>query len=62
MRRFVKPWLVVVALVTPLACDYYAKPHRALPESFTVNTLDGRMLGPAEFRGKPWVINVWLPG
>jgi len=62
MGRFLKLLLLVCALVAPLACDYYAKPHRALPESFAVNTLDGGTLRAEAFRGKPWVIAVWLPG
>jgi hypothetical protein len=49
-------------VLTTAACDYYAKPNRALPRSFAAKTLDGRRLVPESMRGKPWIINLWLPG
>jgi len=55
--------LILLAAAWALAgCDYYAKPYRALPESFSVKTLDGGRLAPQTMRGKPWIIHVWLPG
>lgn len=33
-----------------------------LPDELTLRTLAGDTLGPEALAGKPWVINLWLPG
>ena len=47
------------ALVT--GCDSYERPNRPLPSTFLARTLDGALVSPSELRGKPWVVNLWLP-
>jgi hypothetical protein len=54
--------ILVLVLVLAAGCDYYAKPYRPLPATFAVATLDDRSVTREAMRGKPWVINVWLPG
>ncbi len=53
-------WLWSVALFF-LGCDYYAKPNRPLPSTFEARFLDGSPLDAEILRGKPTVINVWVP-
>lgn len=44
------------------ACDRFDQPKRPLPKTFTAKTLDGKTLSRADFLGKPWVVNFWVPG
>ncbi len=44
------------------ACERYDRPRKPLPQDFEVRTLDGKTLRRADFLGKPWVINIWVPG
>lgn len=61
-----RPLLLLTMIVAFAAavsgCDVYDRPRRPLPANFEVHTLDGRVLTPKELRGKPWVINIWVPG
>ena len=59
MRSCVCLWLLALFSV---ACDYYAKPNRPLPSSFEAKFLDGSPLDAEVLRGKPAVINIWVPG
>ena len=43
-------------------CEYYDKPNRPLPANLSLTTLDGATLTREELVGKPWVINLWVPG
>ena len=54
--------LLVFLVSVASGCDYYAKPHRSLPDSFQVQTLEGGQLDVQAMHGKPWVINLWMPG
>jgi hypothetical protein len=54
--------LFVFLLGLAPGCDYYARPYRPLPETFMVKTLEGALLNVESLRGKPWVINLWMPG
>ena len=54
--------LLLIALFGLAACDQYARPNRPLPSDFEVATLDGRVLVPRDFQGRPWLINLWVPG
>ncbi|HYO58550.1 hypothetical protein [Archangium sp.] len=51
---------VALAFLTG-ACETYDKPRRPLPVNFRVQLLDGPRLGVEQFRGKPWVIHIWVP-
>ena len=51
----------LVMLLTVLGCEARYAP-RPLPETFAVRRLDGQRLDPAAMRGRPWLVNLWLPG
>lgn len=55
--------LFALSLLTVLAggCESYDRPRRPLPESFAMQVLDGGRWDAAALRGKPWVINLWVP-
>ena len=53
---------VVAALLLWLAgCDYVERPGRPFPETFVARTLDGKVDDRSTLKGKPWVLNIWLP-
>lgn len=54
-------WLL---LLIPLlsACEVYDKPRRPVGENFRARTLDGEVVDASTLRGRPWVVNVWVPG
>ena len=62
MRVLPRTLLTAVALWLLAGCDVYDRPRRPLPESLTFRTLEGATVSRAELLGKPWVINVWVPG
>jgi hypothetical protein len=53
--------LLFVALVAAAGCER-PFPPRPLPGAFAVRGLDGQSITPAEMRGTPWLVNLWLPG
>jgi hypothetical protein len=53
--------LLVVVLMAAASCERSFTP-RPLPTAFAVRGLDGRSITPAEMRGTPWLVNLWLPG
>lgn len=56
-------WVAVVVGVAALAgCDRYQKPLKPLPDNFEAVGLDGTRLRKQDLLGKPWVINIWVPG
>ncbi|HTS79507.1 MAG TPA: hypothetical protein VMH40_02815 [Myxococcaceae bacterium] len=57
MRRL----LVLLLLVLGSACQQSYAP-RPLPESFRARMLDGSSVTPATMRGRPWLVNLWMPG
>jgi hypothetical protein len=48
-------------LMAASSCERPFTP-RQLPSAFAVRALDGRSITPAEMRGSPWLVNLWLPG
>jgi cytochrome oxidase Cu insertion factor (SCO1/SenC/PrrC family) len=42
-------------------CDWYEKPGRAFPD-LGLRDLDGNAITLSALRGRPWVVEVWLPG
>jgi hypothetical protein len=52
--------LLLVALMAASSCERFTP--RPLPSAFAVRALDGRSITPAEMRGSPWLVNLWLPG
>jgi len=57
MRRL--PVLVLFLLAA--ACQRSFTP-RPLPDSFSARRLDGSSVTPATMRGRPWLVNLWMPG
>lgn len=59
-------WLAKLALVCVVllwaGCESYERPNRPLPADLTLRTLDGEELRREDLLGRPWVINVWVPG
>lgn len=51
-----------LTLILISACDYVERPRRPFPESFVGRTLDGKIVDSTTLKGKPWVLNIWLPG
>lgn len=58
MRRLL-PFFVAAALLA--ACRERTYPTVPLPAGFAVRTLSGERLTAETMRGKPWVVNFWLP-
>ncbi|MEW5848108.1 MAG: hypothetical protein AB2A00_04810 [Myxococcota bacterium] len=54
-------WLVMATLTLVLACERYDEPNRPLPP-LQLEHVDGRALDLSSLRGRPVVINLWLPG
>lgn len=54
--------LAALCLSFSTGCERYDRPRKPLPADFEVTTLDGRTLRRDDFLGKPWVINLWVPG
>lgn len=61
-----RPWLMPLALAaaaagSAAACDGTERPNRPVA-TFAADGLDGTQWDGQALRGKPWVINVWMPG
>jgi hypothetical protein len=54
--------LPLLALLLGSACESVERPRRPLPEAFEVQRLSGEVLHRSDFVGKPWLINLWVPG
>ncbi|HZX40403.1 MAG TPA: hypothetical protein VFE93_01115 [Myxococcaceae bacterium] len=52
---------VLVLLLLGAACQRSYTP-RPLPDSFSARGLDGASVTPATMRGRPWLVNLWMPG
>ncbi|HET9158541.1 MAG TPA: hypothetical protein VFN91_17830 [Myxococcaceae bacterium] len=52
---------VLLLLVLGAACQRSA-PARPLPASFRARGLDGASVTPETMRGRPWLVNLWMPG
>ncbi len=57
MRRVTLPLLGLLLL----GCEPVSRPNRPLP-AIEGTYLDGRALSKASLAGKPWVVNLWVPG
>lgn len=54
--------LVLILALFVVGCEAVDHPNRPLPEDFEVSLLTGATLTREDFRGTPWVVNVWVPG
>ena len=52
---------VLLLLVLGAACQPSYTP-RPLPDSFSARGLDGASVTPKSMRGRPWLVNLWMPG
>jgi hypothetical protein len=51
----------LLLLVLGGAC-HRSPPPRPLPASFRARALDGASITPETMRGRPWLVNLWMPG
>lgn len=51
-----------LALLLLGGCDWAERPHRGIPEHFHAESLTGETIDRDTLKGKPWVINLWVPG
>lgn len=58
-------WLLLILLslggMLASGCESYERPRRPLPADFSMQVLGGGRLDVAALRGRPWVINLWVP-
>lgn len=54
-------WLAVLGLLF-VGCDYVERPRRGIPEHFEAQSLTGELIDRDSLKGKPWVVNLWVPG
>ncbi len=54
--------LAVSSLLLAAGCEYYDKPFKPLPDDFEITTLEGKVFRRSDLVGRPWVINIWVPG
>ncbi len=59
--RAISTVVVLLLLTAATGCERYDRRDRPLPD-LSLQALDGREFKASELRGKPWVINVWVPG
>jgi hypothetical protein len=52
---------VLLLLVLGATCQRSYSP-RPLPPSFRARGLDGASVTPETMRGRPWLVNLWMPG
>jgi len=52
---------VLLLLVLGAACQR-STPPGPLPASFRARALDGATVTPETMRGRPWLVNLWMPG
>jgi len=62
MRSHLLPLaLVALAAFLDLGCDGTSRPNRP-PAPFAADGLDGKRWDNDALRGRPWIVNVWMPG
>ena len=54
-------WLLLPMLLLA-GCDWAERPHRGIPEHFKAEALTGEAIDRDTLKGRPWVINLWVPG
>ncbi len=48
--------------VLAAGCDYVERPRRPIPAHFEAQTLAGELIDRDTLKGRPWVVNLWVPG
>jgi hypothetical protein len=62
-RSIVRPHVALAALAALVAlgaCERYDEPNAPLPDIQAIG-LDGSAWNRQALKGKPWVINLWVP-
>ncbi len=54
-------WVALV-MVFVGGCDYVERPRRPIPDYFRAESLAGEEIDANSLKGKPWVVNIWVPG
>jgi hypothetical protein len=54
-------WMGLAAIAALSACERYDEVDLPLPP-IPAHRVDGTPLGPGALAGKPWVVNLWVPG
>ena len=54
-------WLLLLCVALG-GCDYVERPRRPIPEHFEAETLAGVKIDRETLKGRPWVVNIWVPG
>lgn len=54
-------WLALLGILVA-GCDYAERPRRGIPEHFKAESLTGEEINRDTLKGKPWVVNIWVPG
>jgi cytochrome oxidase Cu insertion factor (SCO1/SenC/PrrC family) len=63
LSRLLAVGAVALAAVLSSGCTKdYETPNTPVPEGFRAVGLDGTAFSRESLDGKPWVINLWLPG
>lgn len=60
--RWIRRWAAVTSLFALFACDVVTRVERPLPEDFSATLLSGEVIDRTYFEGRPWLVNVWVPG
>ena len=53
---------LVLLCVLLAGCEYVERPRRGIPEHFEAQSLTGETIDRNTLKGKPWVVNIWVPG
>ncbi|MHB8872330.1 MAG: hypothetical protein ACYC8T_01460 [Myxococcaceae bacterium] len=62
MPKLLRALLLASLAFAAAGCDVYDRPNRPVPGDFRARLLDGTVVDRQTFDGKPWVVNVWVPG
>jgi cytochrome oxidase Cu insertion factor (SCO1/SenC/PrrC family) len=63
LARLLAVGTVALAAVLTSGCNRdYERPNVPVFEGFRAMGLDGKAISRESLNGKPWVINLWLPG
>ncbi len=54
--------LLAAAVLLFAGCEVVDRPRREIPEHFAAHTLTGEAVDRQFLHGKPWVVNLWVPG
>lgn len=61
-RRHVRLLLILLGTLVLASCEHVDRPNRPLPDIKAARLDGGGRIDPDALRGKPWLINLWVPG